>query len=133
MEMRNSQKKELKTFQVSWAENKYWVMSRSQQAYNDIRLMVKGNNWTSEKQKEYEIIIAELEKRQPTTKTLKVTYEHIWGYFKKVATMDEREKYKRLIKESDLTSCNELEQFLIALSVKYKQSYLLAMRWGLAN
>lgn len=32
----------LKSFQISWSKNKYWVMSRSQQAYNKIRLLAKG-------------------------------------------------------------------------------------------
>ena len=46
----------LKAFQSSWSKNKYWVMSRSQQGYNQIRLLAKGNDWTVEKQQEYELV-----------------------------------------------------------------------------
>ncbi|MFW7433072.1 DUF1722 domain-containing protein [Vagococcus carniphilus] len=118
----------LKEFQLSWAKNKYWVMSRSQQAYNHIRLMARENKWTLEKQKEYENLLKSLEKITPTSKTLKVAYQHIWGYFKKVATSKEKEKYKMLI-EMPLDNSYLLEKFLKLLSQKYEQCYLLNMRW----
>lgn len=50
----------LQLFQQSWAKNKYWVMGRSQQAYNQIRLLAKHNQWTEEKQRTYEAILASL-------------------------------------------------------------------------
>ena len=106
-------------------------MSRSKQAYNDIRWMAKGNQWTEEKQRIYEHMISDLEQVSPTDKTLRVAFQHIWGYFKKVATPKEKEIYKELIETSPLKS-RELEAFLKELSNHYQQSYLIKMRWGLS-
>ena len=118
----------LKSFQSSWAKHKYWVMSRSQQAYNEIRLLAKGNDWSLEKQKAYEKILIDLEKIQPTDQTLRVTYQHVWGYFKKLATIEEKQRYLDMIDQSNLLD-SQLESFLKELSVKYNQEYLLQMRW----
>ena len=35
--MTETDKQLLKEFQVSWAQHKYWMMSHSQQVYNQIR------------------------------------------------------------------------------------------------
>ena len=117
----------LKSFQISWSKNKYWVMSRSQQAYNKIRLLAKGNEWSLEKQEAYEKILIDLEKIQPTDQTLRVTYQHVWGYFKKLATIEEKQRYLDMIDQSILLD-SQLESFLKELSVKYNQEYLLQMR-----
>ena len=118
----------LKSFQSSWAKHKYWVMSRSQQAYNEIRLLAKGNDWSLEKQKAYEKILIDLEKIQPTDQTLRVAYQHVWGYFKKLATIEEKQRYLDMIDQSILLD-SQLESFLKELSIKYNQEYLLQMRW----
>ncbi len=36
-------------WQKVWAVNKYWVMSKSQQQYDYIRLLAKNNQWTPQK------------------------------------------------------------------------------------
>lgn len=118
----------LKSFQVSWAKHKYWVMSRSQQAYNEIRLLAKGNDWSLEKQRQFEKILQEMEAVAPTDKTLRVAYQHVWGYFKKLATVEEKQHYLDMIDQSNLLD-SQLESFLKELSVKYNQEYLLQMRW----
>ena len=118
----------LKSFQSSWAKHKYWVMSRSQKAYNKIRLLAKGNDWSLEKQETYEKILIDLEEIQPTDQTLRVAYQHVWGYFKKLATVEEKQRYLDMIDQSNLLD-SQLETFLKELSVKYNQEYLLQMRW----
>lgn len=130
--MEQTDKQLLKEFQTSWTKRKYWVMSRSQQAYNDIRLLAKGNQWTQEKHIQYTNKLSELEDYQPTDKTLRVTYQHIWGYFKKIATVEEKNRYKDLIETTPLKS-KELENFLKELSQKYHQTYLLNIKWGLSS
>lgn len=121
---------ELKAFQDSWAKHKYWVMAHSQQAYNYIRLMAKENQWTSCKQAEYEAILFELEALVPTDKSLRVAYEHIWGYFKKEANEGEKEKYQLEIHQVPMDR-NSVETFLHSLARKYDKNYLLAMKWPL--
>ena len=39
----------LKTYQKQWAYQKYWVMAHSQQHYNALRGLFKGNQWSEEK------------------------------------------------------------------------------------
>ena len=75
--MNSEEKALLKSFQQSWAKNKYWVMSRSQQSYNTIRNMAKGNDWSIEKQQAYEKILSDIEKQEPTDKTLTTAFQHI--------------------------------------------------------
>ncbi|MFC4711188.1 DUF1722 domain-containing protein [Enterococcus eurekensis] len=103
-------------------------MSRSQKAYNKIRLLAKENDWSLEKQETYEKILIDLEEIQPTDQTLRVTYQHVWGYFKKLATIEEKQRYLDMIDQSNLLD-SQLESFLKELSVKYNQEYLLQMRW----
>ena len=122
----------LKSFQVSWAKNKYWVMSRSQQAYNQIRTLAKGNDWSLEKQGKYEKILQEMKSVTPTDKTLRVAYQHVWGYFKKYATLEEKQYYLKMIDQSNVLD-SQLESFLKELSIKYNQVYLLQMRWFLVD
>lgn len=121
----------LKEFQLSWAQHKYWVMSRSQQAYNENRNMAKGNDWNQEKHEKYRTLLKDLETIEPTEKTLRNAYQHIWGYFKKEATTKEISTYTELIKVSTLEK-NELEVFLKELAIKYEKNYLLNMRWPLS-
>ncbi|MHC5268910.1 YbgA family protein [Enterococcus sp. LJL98] len=130
--MQNENTELLKEFQKSWATKKYWVMARSQQAYNHIRLLAKGNQWTTEKQQQYESLLVDLEQVRPTEKTLRVTYQHLWGYFKKVATEKEKQRYLQLIEAPHLEGI-VLETFLKELSQKYQQAYLQKMTWCLTD
>lgn len=126
--MKQMKNDELKNFQQSWSKNKYWVMSRKQQAYNEIRQLAKNNDWNHEKQVRYEEILHEFEVTQPTTKTLTVAYQHIWGYFKKQATVQEKETYKVLLK--NFAEDNQaMADFLQQLTQKYQPAYLLQIRW----
>ena len=52
-------------------------MAHSQQDYNEIRELAKGNNWNQTKQERYEELLEELETITPTDKTLRVAYQHI--------------------------------------------------------
>ncbi|MBO0430097.1 YbgA family protein [Vagococcus fluvialis] len=129
--MTETDKQLLKEFQVSWAQHKYWVMSHSQQAYNQIRELAKGNKWNQEKNETYKTLLKDLETIEPTEKTLRNAYQHIWGYFKKEATLKEIRTYTELIKKSPIES-KELEVFLKELAKKYEKKYLLNMRWPLS-
>lgn len=118
----------LKEFQSSWAHQKYWVMSRSQQSYNAIRQLAKGNVWNSLKQTQYETILKDLESTEPTDKTLTVTFQHIWGYFKKNATKEEREEYLNLMMNVS-TNQDEIQKLLKKLTETYQEAYLQKIRW----
>ena len=85
------------SWQQDWAENKYWVMAHSQQHYNQIRQLAKNNDWTVDKTTEFNRLLAEAGQQVPTVKTLTTAYQHIWGYFKKQASLDERKDYMLLL------------------------------------
>lgn len=119
----------LRGFQQSWSRLKYWVMSRSQQAYNEIRFLAKGNQWTSIKQQRYEEIIEELQTTMPTEQTLTVTYQHIWGYFKKQVTPAEKRRYEALMMKNKTVAIIEFDTFFQKLTKKYSQPYLAKIYW----
>lgn len=130
MKVVETDKQLLKEFQLSWAQHKYWVMSRSQQSYNEIRSLAKGNLWNQEKHDIYNDLLKKLKTKMYTNQTLRNAYQHIWGYFKKEATTEEIRAYTELINASVLER-NRLENFLKELAIKYEKNYLLNMRWPL--
>lgn len=114
----------LNDWQTIWAHNKYWIMAHSQQKYNQIRMMARENNWDESKTLILLHMIQEVNTEEPTTKTLTTAYQHVWGYFKKECSPEEKCIYLQLL--SELTPQNDhLGPFLRHLSVKYDEKYLL--------
>lgn len=60
----------LKTYQKQWAYQKYWVMAHSQQHYNALRELFKGNQWSEEKVLTFHCLIEEAQAIPPTVKKL---------------------------------------------------------------
>ena len=112
---------DLNRYQKWWASEKYLVMAHSQAHYNALRLLFKGNQWSEEKELEFERLLKEAYQQTPTTKTLRTTYQHIWGYFKKKATSHEKDRYKE-------TSSSDMHQFLRDLTQTYQPAYLVQSR-----
>lgn len=120
-------KEQLAHYQKKWAYQKYWVMAQSQQHYNALRLLFKGNDWSVEKATRFEELIREAEGLKPTLKTLRTAYQHVWGYFKKVATDEELATYKTL--EGKLEQdADAMLTFLQELTAKYQPPYLIQSR-----
>lgn len=109
--------------QERWAYHKYWVMAHSQAHYNAIRQLFKGNAWSAEKELVFEQLLVEAAAIAPTPATLRTAYQHIWGYFKKMANEEEREAYKEMI--GDLSVYDELEAFLLQMIENYQPYYLV--------
>ena len=82
-------------WQVKWAEHKYWVMARSQQLYNQIRVLAKNNEWTDETTLTFDKLIDEAARQAPTRKTLTTAYEHVWGYFRDTASPSEKTGFQK--------------------------------------
>ncbi|MCU9533902.1 YbgA family protein [Streptococcus sp. CSL10205-OR2] len=113
----------LKKAQKEWAYHKYWVMGHSQYHYNQIRLLFKGNDWSTEKEKSFLTYLDEAKKIAPTKETLTTAYQHMWGYFKKEATVTEKTSYKTYI-ENAFYYQKELEQLIKTLAEKYDKHYI---------
>ncbi|MGT2858164.1 DUF1722 domain-containing protein [Streptococcus dysgalactiae subsp. equisimilis] len=117
----------LKTYQKQWAYQKYWVMAHSQQHYNALRGLFKGNQWSEEKVLTFHCLIEEAQAIPPTVKTLRTAYQHVWGYFKKVASQEEKNHFKDLDAQLE-TKSEEMLCFLQEMTVHYQPSYLLSCR-----
>lgn len=108
--------------EVLWRENKYEVMSHSENMY---RLIQKTISELTLKELSEQI---ERAKASPKTKgSIINTYQHIWGYFKKQATEEEKMNTFRLLEDfqADKEKDENLWKWLAYLTVKYEQPYLL--------
>ena len=80
--------------QQLWARNKYLVLSHSSNIYNDIRQYLKQEVVeVSQVQEMIERACQIPEHRGQVCNA----FQHIWGYFKKQATIDERKAYMLLL------------------------------------
>ncbi|MGG6841639.1 UNVERIFIED_CONTAM: YbgA family protein [Mammaliicoccus sciuri] len=106
-----------------WRHEKYNVMMHSQKSYLDIREALKGDITYDDLQS----MIDDAKAIVPTTGSIINTYDHMWGYFKKIASEEELNqylKYKSQYQENEIQyQC--LITFIYKLAVKYNQKYLL--------
>ena len=86
---------EQKMTEILWREEKYHVMFYSQKHYNQIRQAMR-------EQQPYAVIaqlISQALSETPTIGSMQNACQHMWGYFKKLASMDEKELYRQLLDE----------------------------------
>ena len=106
-----------------WRNEKYNVMMHSQKSYLNIRESLKRDITYDDLQSK----IDDAKDIVPTKGSIINTYDHMWGYFKKIATEEERNqylKYKSQYQENEIQyQC--LITFIYKLAVKYNQKYLL--------
>lgn len=105
-----------------WREEKYRVLLHDQNAYNIIRALLKE----SPSLEEVQFQINEAINHSPTTGSIINAYEHMWGYFKNIAT--ENEKHKALMLKDDFMNhqieLDTLLSYLSQLANKYNIKYL---------
>ncbi|GKV56539.1 hypothetical protein NCCP2222_24860 [Sporosarcina sp. NCCP-2222] len=109
--------------QQRWSREKYRVMFHSQKHYNEIREVLKqGTDMARVDQ-----LIEEAGKINPTKGSVCNAYQHMWGYFKKYATEEEKEAYRSKLDAfmDDQLGSEELLSFLRQLALRYKVEYLL--------
>lgn len=114
--------KERAYIEKRWREEKYHVLFHSQAYYDKIRAMLKLNPTLEEVNEIIETAI----RIPPTTGSILNAYDHMWGYFKMIATDEEKNKSK-VIRQSfveDQINYDELLNFLKTLTVKYDINYL---------
>lgn len=105
-----------------WAEEKYKVMMHSQNHYNLIREELKKEISMGA----LEDLINEAFKITPKSGAVINTADHMWGYFKKVCTNEEKYEYLRL-KECYKRGSIPAEKMLAFIRVsadKYEVKYL---------
>lgn len=103
--------------ELLWRREKYAVMYYSQAHYNRIRLLMRENAAVADIQ----AAIAEAYSIQPTAGSQRNAIQHMWGYFKKYATAEEKQRYEQYIAEDDFLA---LRHYLAQLAVQYDVAYL---------
>lgn len=106
-----------------WAKNKYYVLSKSQKIYLEIREYLKEKEldivWLNEK-------IQETRDMEESKKDFRNAILHIWGYFKKKASTIEKEALFNILNEymEERSSQTVVIDYLNTLLKKYPNEYL---------
>ena len=106
-----------KQAELRWRAEKYRVMFHSQQHYNAIRIAMR-------EQQPYDIIAAMIDEAiatPPTAGSMRNACQHMWGYFKKFATVDEKARYNDYVAQDDYRG---LCRYLAELAAQYNVTYL---------
>lgn len=105
-----------------WAHHKYSVMSRGYQYYKEVQglLKSKDNLPVGQERGLVERVLDILEKPVAPEPLLNVV-QHLWGYFKKEASGEEKESYLHWPDEQ----IPQLLKYLYRLAQKYERKYLL--------
>ncbi|EKU50155.1 DUF1722 domain-containing protein [Staphylococcus massiliensis] len=106
-----------------WRYHKYVVMMHGYEHYNHIKECMKSH--VSYETLEEEIF--KIYKQHDINKgALLNTFSHLWGYFKKYATNEEKDTYMSLYGafQKDEASDKELIDYIRNLVQKYDQKYL---------
>ena len=82
--------------QKLWAKNKYLVLSHSSKIYLEIRTYLKQEEVSQNKVSEFikQAVSLPEDKGQVTN-----ALHHVWGYFKKYATKEEKDNFFEMIEE----------------------------------
>lgn len=107
-----------------WAHYKYWVMARSQNAYNMLRELFKDNRPVDPTV--FYGIVDRLRDLPFNIKAQTNALQHIWGYFKHLATHAEKQHYAKLFGAiaNDASTLNPCIRYLKRLADKYAVEYL---------
>lgn len=109
-----------KQVELLWKHEKYKVMYYSQRQYLYIRTRL---NEGLEDLAELKQILTTTYSMKPTQGSMRNSFEHMWGYFKKQATPEEKETFFSLCTEV-LINDKEIKRFLYHLAQKYDVTYL---------
>ncbi|KAA9300337.1 MULTISPECIES: YbgA family protein [Aerococcus] len=115
--------KQIHACQKLWAQNKYLVLSKSQKIYQEIRQYLKQT------QPELAVVEAYIEEARalPEDRGQVVNaYQHVWGYFKKLATDQEKSDFMELLAAygEGEASQDQLAQAVGKLLKNYPNDYL---------
>jgi len=103
-----------------WSHHKYSVMSRGYQYYLDIQQFMKNRKDRSIEQEHDLILMIQMYmEKQISLKALNNVIEHLWGYFKNKANLQEKTHFFNL--PDSIKKLN----YLFGMAEKYQQNYLL--------
>ncbi len=118
-------KYDLKYYEKEWAKYKYVILERDHNTYKDLRQYLK--NRSEFEPKAFYLLIEKALEKPNTDGGYRNSFDHVWGYFKKVCTDKEKQMYKH---KHEKFNCGELKaksmkNFLFKMATKYNSKYLL--------
>ncbi|MDO9592522.1 MAG: DUF1722 domain-containing protein [Erysipelotrichaceae bacterium] len=115
----------IKKIEQEWSKLKYVVLEKSPQLYNEIRqlLTVKVGYSRDEFLRLTELALTLDENTGYAVNAM----QHVWGYFKKLASEEEKAEFEKKLRDyaSGSESLSNIKEFLYKLSIKYQRAYLL--------
>ena len=115
----------IKYLEEEWAKYKYFVLGNSAKTYQEIRTLLKDKE-NPDVLTFYTLLEHAFD--IPASKMSQInTLQHLWGYFKKRATPQEKKRFLSLLTgyEEDTKSLSSLKNYLYKLSYRYSITYLL--------
>lgn len=112
-----------------WARNKYTVMAKGYEHYKNVSTALK-NAQSNEQLLDVYALLKDTLKLPYTRKGMRTTLEHMWGYFKKQATTDEKDLFVMKRNELDDTEIltdqdiEDIRSYLSELLATYHSDYL---------
>ncbi|WP_238600113.1 YbgA family protein [Lysinibacillus tabacifolii] len=100
-----------------WREEKYRVMFHSQKHYNQLRLAMRDMMSHEQIKQLIEVAL----QQTPTEGSMRNACQHMWGYFRKVASIEEKRTYEQLLLTYQIPA---LLCFLQQLAIQYNVTYL---------
>jgi len=120
-----SKDKHIKALEAEWSHYKYNVLEQSPADYLEIRELLK-NKMEYPALGFYRILEKALQKSYETGNIVNAA-QHVWGYFKDIATATEKESFHiRVFKyQQGKAKASTIKNFLWKMAIKYHENYLL--------
>lgn len=117
--------RELRWLELEWSRYKYRILEISNSDYLDIRRML--NDKTDYPAFDFYLTIEGSIKKEATARSAINAAQHVWGYFKDVATSSEKKSFLRSIEQyrEGRGSLRSVKNSLRKMAVKYERTYLL--------
>ncbi|MDQ0482342.1 DUF1722 domain-containing protein [Guptibacillus hwajinpoensis] len=112
-----------------WARNKYTVMAKGYEHYKNVSTALKKAESNEQLLGVYTLLKDTL-KLPYTRKGMRTTLEHMWGYFKKFATNEEKELFimkRNELDDTEILTAQEIENirsYLSELLATHHSDYL---------
>jgi len=108
-----------------WGRYKYKILENSQAAYLEIRQCFRNDQ--KPKATDFYRLIEEALGIIPNAGSFRNAAQHVWGYFKNLATEKEQKTFTVLLDNlaDNVNSFAAVKKFLLRMAVRYDQDYLL--------
>lgn len=115
----------IQKLEQEWARYKYTVLEQAPNIYQQIRTLLKDK--TACPSVAFYKLVEQAQSHPPDVGAQLNGLQHVWGYFKQVATDKEKQTFQAALQRftEGRASLQSLKRQLYRLAVKYDQTYLL--------